>query len=169
MIDQAKAAWSQRRYPQVQQILMQAVRNDPSKPRAYSGLAELQLYVLGDLNGAMQNYQGALSRGGDAVFHVIHDHSAETFVKHCTGFLYVSRTSVRFAPSDSIHTFTAQHSDVREARPNRRLNMNFGQARPAIDPHAFHIKLGNGLNYNFAPTSGFGEEERSLILNTLQN
>lgn len=168
MMDQAKTAWNQHRYPQVQQILMQAVRMDPSKPRAYSGLAELQLYVLGDLRGATQNYQTAVSRGGDAVFHVLHDHSAGTFVKHCQGFLYVSRTGLRFAPSDSIHNFTAQQGEIREARPNRFINLTFGrQGRPSVDPHAFHIKLANGQNYNFAPMSRFTEEERNLILSTL--
>ena len=166
MIQQAKTAWDQHRYPQVQQVLQQAVRSDPSKPRAYSGLAELQLYVLGDLGGAMQNYNAAVARGGDAVFHVLHDHSAETFVKHCQGFLYVSRKGIRFAPTDSSgHGFTATHPEIREARMNRKLNINFGrQNRPSIDPHAFHIRLANGQNYNFAPMSRFTEEERNLIL-----
>jgi hypothetical protein len=168
LINQAKTAWSQKQFPQVQQSLMQAMRSDPTKPRAYSGLAELQLYILGNLSGAMQNYQATLARGGEAVFHVLHDHSAETFVKHCSGFLYVSAKGVRFTTTESGHGFTAQRSDVREARPNRKLNLNFGrQNRPSIDPHAFHIRLGNGQNYNFAPTSRFTEEERNLILNTL--
>ena len=168
MIEQAKTAWSQRRYQQVAQILMQAIRSDPTKPRAYSGLAELQLYILGDLGGAMQNYQQAVARGGDAVFHVLHDHSAETFVAHCQGFLYVSRKGVRFVPSDSNHGFTAVRADVREVRSNRKLNFSFGrQTRPSIDPHAFHIKLANGQNYNFAPMSRFTEEERNLILGML--
>jgi serine/threonine protein kinase len=168
LINQAKTAWSQKQFPQVQQSLVQAIRSDPTKPRAYSGLAELQLYILGNLSGAMQNYHATLARGGEAVFHVLHDHSAETFVTHCSGFLYVSAKGLRFTTSESSHSFTAQRNDVREARPNRKLNLNFGrQARPSIDPHAFHIRLSNGQNYNFAPTSRFTEEERNLILSTL--
>lgn len=168
MIDQAKAAWNQRRFPQAQQILMQAIRSDPGQPRAYSGIGELQLYILGDLMGATQNYQSAFARGGDAVFHVWHDHMRETFAKHCQGFLYVSRRGVRFAPTDSSDGFTAQRSEIREARANRNFNLSFGrQNRPSIDPHAFHIRLDGGQNYNFAPTSRFTEEERNLVLNLI--
>ncbi len=168
LIEQAKNAWSQKRFPQVAQYLAQAIRLDPSKPRAYSGLAELQLYMLGDFVQATQNYQNAYVRGGDAVFHVMHDHSAETFVKHCQGFLYVSRKGVRFVPADSNHGFNVTRADIREARSNRKLNLNFGrQNRPSIDPHSFHVKLANGQNYNFAPESRFTEEERNLILGLL--
>jgi serine/threonine protein kinase len=168
VIEQAKAAYNQHRYPQVIQLLNQAVRMDPSKPRAYSGIGEALLYGLGDVNGARQNDQTAVARGGDAVFHVLHDHSAGTFVKHCTAFLYVSNRGVRLVSNEPAHNFTVTRADIREAKANRNLNLTFGrQARPSIDPHAFHIRLGSGQNYNFAPTSRSTEEERNLILNLL--
>jgi serine/threonine protein kinase len=166
MMEQAKAAYNQHRYPQALQFLMQAVRIDPSKPRGYSGLGEVQLYALGDLNGAMQNDRTAIARGGEAVFHVLHDHSAETFVKHCTGFLYVSQRGVRFVAAEAMHSFNVGRTEIREARANRMINFNFGrQSRPAVDLHSFHIRLGTGQKYNFAPTSRFTEEERNFILN----
>jgi serine/threonine protein kinase len=165
LMEQAKTSWDQRRYPQVMQILMQAIRLDPSRPRAYSGLGELQLYVLGDLGGAMQNYRTAYARNGEACFHVLHDHSAETFVKHCSGFLYVSRKGVRFVASDSNHGFNVSRGEIREARQNT-LRLSF---RPqVIDMHSFHIKLATGQSYNFAPTSRFQQEERNLALGMIQ-
>ena len=167
ILDQAKAAWSAKQFPQMQQLLLQAIRTDPNKPRAYTGLGELNLYVYNNPAMAMQNYQAAIQRGGEAVFHVIHDHSAGSFVTHCGGFLRVSAAGVRYEPVGStVHAFTARRAQVREAKRNRDINLGFGrQGRPSIDLHAFHIRLENGENFNFAPQSKSTEAERDMILN----
>jgi hypothetical protein len=162
LMAQAKAAWSVRQYSQVQNLFRQGIRMDPNKPRAYSGLAELQLYVLGDLNGASQNGQAAVARGGEAVFHVRHDHSSDTFTVQCTGKLYVSTNGVRFVPDTGSHAFTAKMGELREVKKNRGVTIGFRQK--AVDLHPFHIKLANGQNYNLAPSSRETEAERGLIL-----
>ncbi len=165
MVDQARSAYAQHRYPQAIQELTRIVRSNPAKPRAYALLAEVQLYGVGDFSGAIQNDQTAIARGGEASFHVWHDHSAGTFVRHCTGTLYVSRRGVRFVSNDPAEGFDAARNELHEAGPTRKIALNFGrQSMPAIDPHPFHIRLASGQNYNFAPTSRFTEQERNLIL-----
>ncbi len=162
LIAQAKAAWSVRQYSQVQNLLRQAIRLDPNKPRAYSGLGELQLYIFNDLNGASQNAQAAIAHGGEAVFHVRHDHSSDTFTVQCTGKLYVSQSGVRFVPDTGSHAFEARKGDLREVKRNRGVTIGFRQK--AVDLHPFHIKLANGQNYNLAPSSREADAERNLIL-----
>jgi serine/threonine protein kinase len=166
LIDQAKGAWAQHQYPQVQQVLLQAIKLDPNRPRAYSGLGELNMYVYNNLGQAIQFDQMALARGGEAVFHVLHDHAAGNFATHCSGFLHVSANGVSYEPVDSaVHGFKAPHAQIREAKKNHNINIGIGrQNRPSIDPHALHIKLANGQNYNFAPTSKFSEAERDMML-----
>ncbi len=166
LLNQAKAAWAQHQYPRVQQLLLQAVQLDPNKPRAYTGLGELNLYVYNNLQEAIQYDQMALAHGGEAVFHVLHDHAAGNFATHCSGFLHVNANGVWYEPVDSaIHAFKVPHAQIREAKKNHNINIGIGrQNRPSIDPHSFHIKLDNGQNYNFAPTSKFTEAERDMIL-----
>jgi hypothetical protein len=161
LMAQAKVAWSQRQYAQVQTLLRQGIKMDPNKPRAYSGLAELQLYIFNDLAGATQNAQAALARGGDAVFHVQHDHSSNTFTVACTGKLYVSQTGVRLVPDTGSHAFNARKAEIREMRKNRPFTI--GLRQKPVDLHAFHIRLANGQNYNLAPSSRSSEGERELI------
>lgn len=165
LMAQAKVAWSQRQYAQVQTLFRQGIKMDPNKPRAYSGLAELQLYIFNDLTGATQNAQAALARGGDAVFHVQHDHSSNTFTVACTGKLYVSQTGVRFTPDTGSHAFSARKAEIREIRKNRPFTIGIRQ-KP-VDLHAFHIRLANGQNYNLAPSSRSSEGERELIFTLL--
>jgi serine/threonine protein kinase len=163
LLNQAKAAWNQHDYQQAQTLLQQAIRLDPEKPRAYDGLAELQLYQLNDLAGAVKNYQAALAHGGEVTFHVAHDHSGETFATQCRGFLHISPRGVRYVPTDfPAHAFNVARADVREIRKNRMVGI-LGR-RTSSDFHAFHIRLANGQNYNFAPQSRFTDSERDLIL-----
>jgi hypothetical protein len=166
-MQQAKNAWSANQFAQVQQILTRAIQMDPSNPRAYSGLGELNLYVYNNVGAAMQNDQQAIAHGGEAVFHVVHDHSAGSFVTHCRGFLRVSAAGVRYQPVDApAHAFNSPKAQIREARNNREINLTFGhRGRPSVDLHAFHIRLADGQNFNFAPQSRSGEAERQMILN----
>jgi serine/threonine protein kinase len=163
LLNQAKAAWNQHDYAQAQTLLQQAIRVDPEKPRAYDGLAELQLYQLNDLSGAVKNYQAALAHGGEVTFHVAHDHSGETFATQCRGFLHISPRGVRYVPTDfPAHAFNVARGEVREIRKNRMVGILGRKA--SSDFHAFHIRLANGQNYNFAPQSRSSDSERDLIL-----
>ncbi len=166
LLNQAKAAWAQHQYPRVQQLLMQALQLDPNKPRAYTGLGELNMYVYNNLQQAIQYDQMALAHGGDVVFHVMHDHGVGNFATHCSGFLHVNANGVWYEPVDSaVHGFKVTHAQIAEAKKNHNINIGIGrQNRPSIDPHAFHIKLTTGQHYNFAPMSKFTEAERDMIL-----
>lgn len=165
LLTQAKTAWAQHQYPQAQQFLLQAVKLDPSLPRAYTGLGELNMYVYNNLQQAAQYDQLALAHGGEVVFHVLHDHSAGNFAAHCSGFLHVSPKGISFEPTDSGHGFKATHAQIREAKRNHNISLGIGHGtRISVDPHAFHVKLDNGQNYNFAPTSKSTETERDMIL-----
>jgi len=166
LIDQSKTAWANRQFPRVRMLLNQALTLDPNQPRAYSGLGELNLYVFDNVAIARRNDQAAIEHGGEAVFHVIHDHSGETFAVHVAGKLYVSATAVRYVPDSGPHAFNVKKSDVREVRKNRIMGVGIGRQKPA-DLHPFHIRLANGQNYNFAPTSTKPELERELILDLL--
>ncbi len=149
-------------YAQAGQLLNRAVAMEPNNPKAYDKLGELDLYYLNQIGPALQNYQAAIAHGGTATFHVAHDHSTGNFTTSCKGWLYVSKTQVRYQAFDSIHAFTAPRGEIREFKKNR-FTVNLGN-RAAVDLKAFHVKLADGKNYNFAPTSRFGEAERDLIL-----
>jgi hypothetical protein len=119
----------------------------------------------------MQNYKAALARGGEATFHVVHDHGAGNFQNACRGWLHVSRNGVHFEAFDSLHKFSASRSQVHEAKKNRwqGVLLNDGSGRQAPDMHPFHIRLqsSKGPNYNFAPMSNSGDAERGLILDII--
>jgi serine/threonine protein kinase len=163
LLQQADQMVRRNQYAGAVQALSQAVRLDPSMPQAYDGLAQLQLYMFGQLPAAIQNYQAAISRGGMVTFRVYHDHGTGNFASTCMGFFYVSKTGVRFMAFNSVHAFNATRAQIRELRKNRFF-LNPG--RQGVDPHAFHVKLDDGRNFNFAPMSRFGEAERDLIINT---
>ncbi len=150
----------------MQSLLNKAIQLNPNRPRAYSGLAELQLYVFGDLNSAATNATNAISRGGEAVFHLRHDRSGDTFAAADLGNLYISQASIRYVPETGGGGFTAKRSDIREVRKNR-VNFIGGIGRGKIDVHPFHIRLANGQNYNLAPTSRVAEAERELIMSLI--
>lgn len=166
MMQQAKNAWNSSNFQMVQHILTRAIQTQPDNPRAYSGLGELYLYAYNNSGLAMQNFQAAIARGGEAVFHVMHDHSAGTFVTHCRGYLRISANGVRYQPVPaSVHAFAVSRKQIREARNNHDISFSFRRgSRPGIDFHSFHIRLMNGENFNFAPESRSGEAERQMIL-----
>jgi serine/threonine protein kinase len=165
LVQQAKQVAS-RNSNQALQLLSQAIQLDPNKPQAYDASAEIQLYQQRQLGPAMQNYKKALERGGEATFHVFHDHRGTNFTSNCKGFLRISRGKARFEAFDSVHKFAA--SRVFEAKKNR-FSLFTGGGNRSVDMHSFHIRLENkdGPNYNLAPMSQFGEAERDLILDVL--
>ena len=156
------------------QFLNQAVQLDASRPQAYNFLGEIELYSLHQLGPAVQHYKAALEHGGEATFHVLHDHGGTGFSRSCSGWLYVSHNGIRFEAFDSLHKFRASRNEIFEAKKNRFGGGQVGQIRigggnsggSTADVSAFHIRLhnGKGENYNLAPLSNYKEAERELIL-----
>ena len=126
MMQQAKNAWNSSNFQMVQHILTRAIQTQPDNPRAYSSLGELYLYAYNNSGLAMQNFQAAIARGGEAVFHVMHDHSAGTFVTHCRGYLRISANGVRYQPVPaSVHAFAVSREQIREARNKHDIQFQF--------------------------------------------
>jgi hypothetical protein len=128
------------------------------------------------LGPAVQHYKASLERGGDATFHVLHDHGGTGFSRSCTGWLYVSKNGIRFEAFDSLHKFQATSREIFEAKKNRfgggqvgPIRIGGGNGGNTTDVNAFHIRLHNskGENYNLAPMSNFKEAERDLILDII--
>jgi len=157
------------------QFLNQAVQLDPSRPQAYNFLGELELYSMRQLGPAVQHYKAALEHGGEATFHVFHDHGGTGFTRHCSGWLSVSKSGIRFEAFDSLHKFRATSSEIFEAKRNRLGGGQVGPLRiggngnTTTDVSAFHIRLhgSKGENYNLAPMSNFKDAERELILDII--
>jgi len=82
-------------------------------------------------------------------YRVVHDHGIGTLAAFCVGTLFVSGDGVTFvaerASDGRMDRFQIKKSDIREARKNK---MPLGQNRQYYE--AFHIRLQNGVNYNFA-------------------
>jgi serine/threonine protein kinase len=143
--------------------LLAVIKQFPKKARAYAELGELELYSLNDVPSAAQHDQAAIARGGEAVFHVRHDHSGETFSAACTGKLYVSKSKVRFVPTSGPHGFNVKKDEIKEVKKNK-MSGGFGFGRS--DVRSFHIRLPN-QNYNLAGSSQSIDAERDLILSSI--
>ena len=160
VVGQALAAGD---YTETQTQLLAVIKQFPKKPRAYAELGELELYSLNDVPSAAQHDQAAIARGGEAVFHVRHDHSGETFSAQCTGKLYVSKSKVRFVPTSGPHGFSVAKDEIREVKKNK-MSGGFGFGRS--DVRSFHIRLA-AQNYNLAGSSQSIDGERDLILSSI--
>jgi hypothetical protein len=160
LVGQALAAGD---YTETQTQLLAVIKQFPKKPRAYAELGELELYSLNDLPSAAQHDQAAIARGGEAVFHVRHDHSGDTFSAQCTGKLYISKSRVRFVPASGPHAFSAKKADIKEVKKNR-MSGGFGFGRS--DVRSFHIRLAT-QNYNLAGSSQTADGERDLIVSLI--
>jgi serine/threonine protein kinase len=150
-------------FTETQTQLLAVIKQFPKKPRAYAELGELELYSLNDVASAAQHDQAAIARGGEAVFHVRHDHSGETFSAVCTGKLYVSKTRVRYVPVSGPHGFSVKKDEIKEVKKNK-MSGGFGFGKS--DVRAFHILLPT-QNYNLAGSSQSIDAERDLILSTI--
>ncbi len=160
VIGQALAAGD---YTETQTQLLAVIKQFPKKPRAYAELGELELYSLNDLPSAAQHDQAAIAHGGEAVFHVRHDHSGDTFAAQCTGKLYISKSRVRFVPASGPHGFTAKKEDIKEVKKNK-MSGGFGFGRS--DVRSFHVRLAT-QNYNLAGSSQTIDGERDLIVSLI--
>lgn len=160
LVGQAVAAGD---FTETQTQLLAVIKQFPKKPRAYAELGELELYSLNDVPSAAQHDQAAIARGGEAVFHVRHDHSGETFSAVSTGKLYVSKARVRYVPASGPHGFSVKKDEIKEVKKNK-MSGGFGFGRS--DVRAFHIRLPT-QNYNLAGSSQSIDAERDLILSLI--
>lgn len=82
-------------------------------------------------------------------FRVVHDHAMGTLSAFCVGTLYISGDTIVYEADRSTDgradRFQIKKSDIKEARKNR---LPMGQNQHYLE--AFHIRLQNGANYNFA-------------------
>jgi hypothetical protein len=159
LVQQADDLVQRSSYTEATQVLNRAIKADPENPRAHDMLAQIELYVFGQLPAAIQNYQAAAAHGGASTFHVNHDHGGGDFVGGCEGLLSVSKANIKFSGYRDLHGLESSREHVAEIKPNH-FTLEEGHA----DRHAFHVTLDDGKTFNFAPTSQFPEAERDLIL-----
>ena len=78
-------------------------------------------------------------------FRVVHDHGIGTLQTFCVGTLYVSEDTIVYeadrANDGRKDRFQVNKSDIREVKKNRM---------PMANMQAFHIRVQNGANFNFA-------------------
>jgi len=78
-------------------------------------------------------------------FRVVHDHGIGTLQTFCVGTLYVSEDTIVYeadrANDGRKDRFQVKKSDIREVKKNRM---------PMANIQAFHIRVQNGANFNFA-------------------
>ena len=162
LTDKAVAAMQANNHYVAINLLQQAVNVDSSKPQAYGLLGFAQLYGSHDPVAAERSMRAAIERGGGAPFRVYHDHDG-FFNKFCTGSLFVTRGNVSFKADDGNHTFEANRSDIKEAKPNGFVGSQYG---------SFHLKVVVGsakaVNYNFAPATR-QKTEANLIIGLIES
>lgn len=94
---------------------------------------------------------------------VVHDHGLANLAYYCVGVMYISGDTVTFeakkANDGHLDSFQIKKSDIREARKNK---MPLGQNGYFLE--GFHIRLQNGVNYNFG---SIDEQGRALSSNAI--
>lgn len=105
----------------------------------------------------------SVSNAPSKTYFVVHDHGLGTLAYYCVGVLYISGDTVAFEAKKSndgrADSFQIKKSDIREARKNK---MPLGQNGYFLE--GFHIRLQNGVNYNFAAVD---EQGRALSSNAI--
>ena len=170
LTDQATAAYYARDAARASQLLQQAVRLDPSQPRAYQLLGFTQLYLQNNIEEAERNMRRAIELGGSASFRVFHDHANGSFNSTCSGTLFVTRSNVTFKADDGADTFEAEDAGIHEIKTNKLAGGAFGVLMGGKDRGAFHIKVRRASatrNYNFAPLTE-KKTESELIIKLVQ-
>ena len=122
--------------------------------------------VAGSSGGA-RNARAGAALAGNAIpgtaYRVVHDHGIGTLAAFCVGTLYISGDEIAFqaerASDGRIDRFVIKKSDIKEAKKNR---MPMGQTGNYFE--GFHIRLVNGVNYNFA---NIDENGRGLTADTI--
>jgi TPR repeat protein len=155
LVDQATTALDKEQNEEAIKLLTQAVQMDAAKPTAYAFLGWAELYGKGNPAGAEPFMRQAIERGGAAIFRATHDHDGLfTLTNTCKGSLFITKNEVTFKADDGGDTFEASDANIKEVKTNRLVGAQFG---------AFHLKLGDGKNYNFAPATKRQVEARMII------
>lgn len=166
LTDQATSAYYARDAARASQLLQQAVRLDPSQPRAYQLLGFTQLYLQNNIAEAESNMRKAIELGGSASFRVFHDHANGSFNSTCSGTLFVTKSNVTFKADDGADTFETEDAGIREIKTNTLAGGAFGVLVGGKDRGAFHIKVrraSDTKNYNFAPLTEKKTESELII------
>jgi len=137
---------------EAQTLLNSAIQANPDRWEACNAVAKVELYSLNLPDKAFEHYRAALARGGTATFRVSHERGL--------GWLTVSHGSASFKADEGAQGFDV--APVTEAKRNKSGFMKGGKGH-----HAFHIRLNNGLNYNFEPGSEEPGKETDLILSAI--
>ncbi|HZH32401.1 MAG TPA: hypothetical protein VEY11_16670 [Pyrinomonadaceae bacterium] len=157
LTDLAISALQERNSYRAKQLLIQAIKLDPSQPRAYQLLGFQELYGQRNIGGAEAPMRAAIERGGSSVFKVYHDHVGN-FSNYCEGSLFITKTGVSFRADNGIDTFEATDLDIKEVKMNGWVGLQLG---------AFHIKVDKAVanrgNYNFAPATMLKAEAQLII------
>ncbi len=162
LMQQAGELDNKHSYQEELAVLDQAIKVDPKRYEAYNLKAQIYLYNFQKFPEAKQNFEASLARGGNAAFHVMHDHGAGNFTSKCIGWLYVTRNNVEYRASDaSPHRFNAKRGDITDVGASKPFGSQ-GKG-PSFDHHAFHMRI-NKMLWSFAPQGQFGDEQRSMIL-----
>ena len=153
--------WSNQRIPnpELQQLTADFLEKSGIKP-----LSELSNNNNGGRNSSRGG--GVKSAGGSALgtpYRVVHDHAMGMLSAFCVGTLYVSADTVTFvadkATDGRMDRFQIKKSEIKEAKKNK---LPLGQNGNYLQ--AFHIRMTNGVNYNFAVVDNNG---RSLAPDNL--
>jgi len=163
MIQQALELDKKHSYQDELALLDKAIKANPNGWEAYDLEGQVYLYNLQRFADARRNFEASLAHGGNATFHVAHDHGGGNFTTHCDGWLYVTKAGVEFKSWDSIHKFKAtrsQMSDLRSIRPSG------AKKGPSVDRHSFLVKVGNQI-YDLSPLGQSPDDQRSMILGIL--
>ncbi len=101
------------------------------------------------------------SRAPARTYLVVHDHGVGTLAYFCVGVLYVSSDGIAYQASKAndgrMDRFQIRKEDIQEARKNK---LPMGQNGYFLE--GFHVRLRNGVNYNF---SHIDEQGRALSSN----
>lgn len=107
----------------------------------------------GGIPGGNGNLRPGTSLASNAMqgtaYRVVHDHAVGMLATFCVGTLYISGDQIAFqaekANDGRMDRFVIKKSEIKEVRKNR---MPLGQSGNFYE--AFHIRMTNGVNYNFA-------------------
>jgi len=164
LIDQALELDKKHAYPDEMALLDKAIKVNPNGWQAYDLEGQVYLYNFNKWPEAKQNFELSLSHGGNATFHVAHDHGAGNFTSKCDGWLYVTRRGIEFKSWNSQHHFVVKRgelSDLKAAKP-------FGGSGkgPSFDHHGVQMRINKQL-WEFAPLGQFAGNQQALILSIM--
>jgi len=136
--------WSNQRIPNPE---LQQLGTDFLEKSGIRAPGNLQAGSGGGARVSQAKGQGEANLGKPYL--VVHDHGIGMLAAYCIGTLYVSQDMVTFVAEKStdgrMDRFQIKKSDIREAKKNR---VPLGQNQVRFE--AFHIRMQNGVNFNFA-------------------